>query len=297
MKHGFTAMMNYDDRFDFPKFELPNVWLSLTNGATGAFRSGGKMKLPPGHSLAGKFPEKVASAAEMDEREAKLKGKEGAGGGDDDTPINYVAREKFKNTALLDSDTVSGAGKPTISKENLDAVGGVLMPPIVERTGVDSYRVLDGANAFASTNARGDSMTRALVTDAQGAKSLLEQRQAFKSLKPKFENSSTPMKVDRDRLRSAKKLEPEVLDLDTISGGARPSTKLARAIAQSDTQSVIPILKQTGIGKYEVVYGKEFVASYDQARKLNPNLPDRMRTWVAKSDAQLEAMRQQVNQL
>jgi hypothetical protein len=88
-----------------------------------------------------------------------------------------------------------------------------------------------------------------------------------------------------------------VLDLDTISGGARPSTKLARAIAQSDTQSVIPILKQTGIGKYEVVYGKEFVASYDQARKLNPNLPDRMRTWVAKSDAQLEAMRQQVNQL
>jgi hypothetical protein len=79
--HGFTAMMNYDDRFDFPKFELPNVWLSLTNGATGAFRSGGKMKLPPGHSLAGKFPEKVATKAEMEERSAKAKGEKVAGGG------------------------------------------------------------------------------------------------------------------------------------------------------------------------------------------------------------------------
>ena len=59
--------------------------------------------------------------------------------------IDYKPRSgTFAQTSLLDSDTVSGAGKSRISKENLDAVGGVLSPPIVQRTGIDSYRVLDG---------------------------------------------------------------------------------------------------------------------------------------------------------
>lgn len=283
-----------DNRFEFEKVERPLTWLNFYKGVGGGFRSNGKMKLPPGHALANKFPDKVASKEEMANRAAKMGA--GGGAGDDDSPIDYMPRKKFSQTALIDSDTVEGAGKATISKQNLDDVGGVLMPPIVERTGVDSYRVLDGADSLASTNAAGNSMTRAFITDADGAKSLLEQRQVFKSLNPRFENSSTPMKVDRDRLRTFKKLEPEVLDLDTISGGASSNSRLARAIAKSDTQSIIPILKQTGADKYEVVYGKEFVASYDRARKLNPNLPDRMRTWVAKTDAQLEAMRQQIEQ-
>jgi ElaB/YqjD/DUF883 family membrane-anchored ribosome-binding protein len=93
-------MMNYDDRFDFPKFELPNVWLTFTKGGGGTFKSAdGKMKLPPGHSLASKFPEKVATKEEMAEREAKLKAKEEPGKlakvevVEDDEPAKVVKAE------------------------------------------------------------------------------------------------------------------------------------------------------------------------------------------------------------
>lgn len=73
--------MEIDNRFEFLKFESPSTWLNLTNGAGGAFRSGGKMKLPPGHALANKFPDKVATKEEMAARDAKMGG---AGGGDGD---------------------------------------------------------------------------------------------------------------------------------------------------------------------------------------------------------------------
>ena len=65
-----------DNRFEFLKFEYPEIWLSFTNGAAGAFRSNGKMKLPPTSALAQKFPDKVATQKEMDEHEANLAGKE-----------------------------------------------------------------------------------------------------------------------------------------------------------------------------------------------------------------------------
>ena len=138
-------------------------------------------------------------------------------------------------------------------------------------------------------------MTRAFVTDAQGASSMVEQRAAFRRLKPKFEDSPTPMKVSRERQRS-QKLETDLLDLDTIGGMSKADSRLAKAMAKSDTLSVIPILKQTGVDKYEVVYGKEAVASYHQARKLNPNLPDRMRAWVARSEEHLQAMKRQIEE-
>jgi len=71
-----TTMDIYDDRFDIVKFETPETWLSFTKGGGGTFKGGdGKMKLAPGHSLASKFPEKVASKEEMAEREARLKAK------------------------------------------------------------------------------------------------------------------------------------------------------------------------------------------------------------------------------
>jgi len=86
MKHGFTAMMNYDDRFDFPKFELPNVWLTFIKGGGGTFKgTDGKMKLEPGHSLAKRFPDKVASKAEMEERKKKLDNLAGKDNTKDDT--------------------------------------------------------------------------------------------------------------------------------------------------------------------------------------------------------------------
>jgi hypothetical protein len=82
--------MVYDDRFDFLKIQLPSVWLSFYKGSGGSFKGrDGKMKLPPTSSLAQKFPDKVASAAEMKEREAKLAGK-GASPGAKLTDLNSI---------------------------------------------------------------------------------------------------------------------------------------------------------------------------------------------------------------
>ncbi len=63
----------HDERFEFVKLEVPSTWLSFTKGTGGTFKSNGKMKLAPGHSLAKKFPEKVATKEEMKERKAKMK--------------------------------------------------------------------------------------------------------------------------------------------------------------------------------------------------------------------------------
>jgi hypothetical protein len=72
-------MFPHDERFEFVKLEFPNAWLNFTKGTGGTFKSNGKMKLEPGHSLAKKFPEKVATKEEMAEREAKMKAKEMGG--------------------------------------------------------------------------------------------------------------------------------------------------------------------------------------------------------------------------
>ena len=95
-----TTMDIYDDRFDIVKFETPETWLSFIKGGGGTFKgTDGKMKLPPGHSLASKFPEKVATKEEMAEREAKLKAKEEPGKlakvevVEDDEPAKVVKAE------------------------------------------------------------------------------------------------------------------------------------------------------------------------------------------------------------
>jgi hypothetical protein len=100
-------MERQDDRFDFRKFELPNVWLTFTKGGGGTFKSAdGKMKLPPGHSLASKFPEKVATKAEMEERAAKAKGEKVAGGGS--ASVDPESLDKL-GLSRLDRDAIDKA--------------------------------------------------------------------------------------------------------------------------------------------------------------------------------------------
>jgi hypothetical protein len=62
--------MLHDNRFEFEKIERPLTWINFYNGSGGGFRSGGKIKLPPGHALASKFHDKVASKQEMEGRAA-----------------------------------------------------------------------------------------------------------------------------------------------------------------------------------------------------------------------------------
>jgi hypothetical protein len=101
-------MFPRDERFEFVKLEFPNVWLSFTKGGGGTFKGGdGKMKLAPGHSLASKFPEKVASKEEMTEREAKLAAKL-AGKGEDNAKGGRYSPNQVLNgiekAELLDQD-------------------------------------------------------------------------------------------------------------------------------------------------------------------------------------------------
>jgi len=140
-------MMNYDDRFDFPKFELPNVWLTFTKGGGGTFKNAdGKMRLAPGHSLAKKFPDKVATKAEMEERAAKAKGEKVAGGGGSLSKMIDDASESLSVAGVSSSD-IAALKRLSTKSTPQELEDALLSFQIIDNTFLDysnSWRAVKG---------------------------------------------------------------------------------------------------------------------------------------------------------
>ena len=204
--------------------------------------------------------------------------------------------DKSDRTHTLDMDTiVSPSAKGSIPADSISAMGGnVVIPPIVVNNKDGTYSVRDGADVVFSAKSAGQERLRAIIGDSKSADLLIQQRQAFKSLKPRFQDTNTPF------FQSKRKSQDEpgstsLVDLSSISNNrGKPNGKLTRLISSSHTNAIIPVVKQTGVDSYELVWGHEVAAAYKSASKRNPGIPDRLRVYVVRSDAELNAVKSQI---
>lgn len=160
----------------------------------------------------------------------------------------FALSDKLPETRLIDLESIQGGGKVTWNKAKIEAVaksiaqnnGTLLKSPVVERIGVDQYKLSVGANEL----------------------------KAF---------------------QRARQLNPNIPDRIRVYEGDPKVIEPFRSP---------PLVKHSGIKNddraYEVVGNASVYRAYEQARKLNPKLPDRFRAYELGKGETIDSLRPQL---
>jgi hypothetical protein len=296
MRHGFTAMMNYDDRFDFPKFELPS-WSCLESGKGAKRGANGKFYLPPGSKPTAKMgvmgddedPNKPA----LEPTGVKAKGEKAPN--IDDLKSLPPASVRYKFVDIVAAESASSK----LSKEEIDAKArlylnsGIMTSPIVmEEYAYERFRVIHGQDAFAVAKrakeinpSRGEMVNAFVLPFGKTSKGerealLAEARMADAGKKRR---GKTPKVSLRDEETSVKFKLTDISAIDPPPTKKPPESKIqtrAESYLRAGVMASPVVLKEYKPEKFKVVHGVDSYWAAAKAKTINLDRAEMVNSFV-----------------
>jgi len=218
---------------------------------------------------------------------SKLKEALAVANGSPDSPISKDKPLKIADKDLLTNivevrtvESVSGQPEEKVNNlaDNILSLGGIVKPPILERTGINSFQAKDGSlQVAAQARAReknlvsGESFSAFISQDKEQTDRLLKQRELIS----KYDQKSSSKLATLENPGNVKEPVSSIVEVRTVESDSdrqfdqKDIDDVARLILESGNVVNPPLLERTGINSFKVLRGDFQFKAQQRARELN----------------------------